>query len=111
MRKSNFKNEEINKLVDEYNSINEREKYLIDENYNLTTSKDILERYSKNTNDISKIIEDNRLEISQLYTKRNDIRKQMEIIRKSCEHEWEDDGWDSHHNYYICKKCGAECKC
>lgn len=111
MRKSNFKNEEINKLVDEYNSINEREKSLIDENYNLTTTKDILERYSKNTDDISKIIEDNKLEISKLYTKREYIITQMNITRESCEHEWEDNGWDSHHNYYICKKCGAEYKC
>lgn len=110
MRKSNFKNEEINKLVDEYNSINEREKSLINENYNLTTTKDILERYSKNTDDISKIIEDNRLEISQLYTKREDIRNQIKIIRKSCEHDWKYSGWDSHHDYYICKKCGVECK-
>lgn len=36
------------------------------------------------------------------------IDKYVEEKRVDCKHEWEDDGHDSHYNYYVCKLCGEE---
>lgn len=33
---------------------------------------------------------------------------ELELMRDECKHDWEPIGYDSHHNYYRCVKCGKE---
>lgn len=33
---------------------------------------------------------------------------ELESMREICKHDWEPIGYDSHHNYYRCVKCGKE---
>lgn len=108
MRNFKYENEEINGLDEEFSFNNKNEKTLIDENYCLTKAKVILENHSKNTDDISSIIDSNKSEIKIIHEKQGDLRNQIKIIRETCEHDWKCNGFDSHYNYYICKKCGAK---
>lgn len=53
----------------------------------------------------------------ELMQRRDKLQEEIRIIntvldglRKLCDHEWKDDGHDSHYSFEKCAKCGAETK-
>ena len=44
-------------------------------------------------------------EKEQLQKRLRHLKDLIEAYQKVCDHEWEDDGHDSHHNYIRCKSC------
>lgn len=54
-----------------------------------------------------------KLDINELSKKRDKLLKEADKLDRAikalqdvCEHDWVDDGHDSHHNYGKCKICG-----
>jgi len=82
---------EYDKLLEERNELRKDIKALY-------RAKDILiSEASKN--EISNMI-------SIVESKRELLYQKAEAIRKNCNHEWEDDGHNSHHDYEKCIHCG-----
>lgn len=105
-----FENEEINGLIEEYDSNNRLEEKCNSEFYCLTEAKNILEKNGYCIDDISSLIQKIRDEQNKIYEKRTELKNKMKSIRDCCNHDWKLTGWDSHHDFYVCTKCGVECK-
>lgn len=62
---------------------------------------------SEDLDKLKKYFEEQNRDISQ---ECDDIVKMIENYQEKCEHCWEYEWNDSHHDYYVCKNCGKRMK-
>ncbi len=89
--------ESLNAVKREIEAFNEQFKY----------SLNLLHTFGVEINDKDKVEE----QFNEMNERIINICKKFSdaLIKKqqNCEHEWSDDGHDSHYTYYTCTKCGA----
>lgn len=103
-----FKNNEINDLNAEVNSLRTKSNILFTDIMSLERAKKIMENNDTPSGElgnlISKFYNDNDAIISEVKQKKQKIKE----IQDKCSHNWMNYGHDSHHDYYICTICGKE---
>ena len=82
---------------------------LLDERNKINYAVEQLKEYGIGCDDKYYIV------MSYLDSKADEFKKHIDLCEKyieekqnECKHDFHEDGYDSHHTYYICNKCGLE---
>ena len=101
-----FDNEDVNKLLSEIKQFKKTiDSYKKKINV-LNEAIDILDKYQVSREGVSNLVKVLNESIDMVNEGISIDESRFDKIRQNCEHYWIEDCWDSHHTYYLCKKCG-----
>lgn len=103
-----FKNEEINNLLEQLSSVNESITQNDSENSTMVDCEKIMLKYGFPKKELENLLKHITIEKDVLESKKEDLNSRIENIRTKCDHDYILEYWDSHHDHYICTKCGKK---
>ena len=106
-----LKNEDAKSIINEIEKIEYGITNIAYEMDCLEKSRDIMKEYGIDTHDVELAMFKKSYEKEKSTNKIGVLKDELESIQEKCEHTMRSLWHDSHHEYFICDKCGKEFTC